>query len=62
MNENELISGECWQEGIGEEGWYHPNFHIAWRVRWRWLDIGGGGPVMPAEAGTKLIPWLLDES
>ena len=50
MDENELVSGERWTvvEGIRH----------ARMVRWAWMDIGGGGPVMPAEAGTPIPRWL----
>ena len=50
MNEDELISG-CFKE-IEYGPWSgQPTGRIWW---WRWLDIGGGGRVMPAKPGTVL--------
>ena len=49
MDENELISEplpwrHVWVQKAGG----------AYRTHEAWLDIGGGGPVMPAQAGTEL--------
>lgn len=61
IDRDELISGECLGMLIshelppdapgriwGDEYWY--SVHM-----WRWLDIGGGGPVMPKKPGSPLI-------
>ena len=47
IDRDALISGECEPE-MG------PYRHYPTDWMWRWLDIGGGGPAMPAEAGTPL--------
>ena len=68
MNGDELISGECpWMtttDGLRDidkplfasmaDLLRDDRWHKMTAVRWRWLDIGGGGPVMPAEPGTAL--------
>ena len=45
-DENEFISGECW--GCVTRGRRLPCH------KWRWLDVGGGGSLGPAEPGTSL--------
>ena len=68
---DEFVSGECSQEIPWGDDWWPvrdlPENAIGLRGvyyhrhSWRWLNIGGGGPVMPAEAGTALhvpIPQL----
>lgn len=46
MDENELISGEC------QKLYQVKGCHVVMKP-WRWLDIGGGGPVRPEQPGTK---------
>ena len=50
MDEDELIGGGCAQE-LKRAEFCRSHY---WAHNWRWLDIGGGGPVMPAQAGTAL--------
>lgn len=56
MNENDFISGEYhgYVQPIELKHGCDLRFGEWYEAHERWLDIGGGGPVMPAEPGTGL--------